>query len=84
MRWVRYPTGDKVHAVPRGAACALCGLGLVGASLAAPPGFDNRCESCDEEWRHRGRAEKPKLNRPDPRIVYRPRFKFEDWEEADG
>jgi hypothetical protein len=80
MRWIRTPAGDQAHAVPRAFTNrTLCGLFIEGAAIAAAPGFENRCLNCDREWRRMGRtgSSRPK---PNPRVEYKPKHKFTDWE----
>jgi hypothetical protein len=82
MKWVRTAIdGQKCHPVlTHHKGKTLCGLSLTGAAIVGPPGFTDRCGSCDAEWRERGRRQRK--NKPvSNRAEYRPRFTFKDWEE---
>lgn len=79
MKWVLI--GQSVHVVlRRHDGETFCGLSLAQtAKIVASPGFNNRCINCDTKWRAIGRAACQPA-RVDRRVLYTPRFKFEDWE----
>lgn len=79
MRWIQI--GEKAHAVTRkNGGRTLCRLELsrVDAIVVSPP-FEERCGSCDNEWRRRGRLTK-KRTHAHVADDYRPRFTFADFE----
>ena len=80
MRWIQI--GERAHAVVRNnRGSTLCGLelGRTDAIIVSPP-FEDRCGSCDNVWRRRGRATKKRVNALHTHDVYRPRFTFEDFD----
>lgn len=80
MRWIRI--GERAHAVLRkNKGKTLCGLSLEKTgSITASPGFDDRCHECDNVWRRRGRAMKPKQRLERDVTSYAPRYNFNDYE----
>lgn len=83
MRWILI--GERAHAVLRkNNGKTLCGLELARAEriVAGAPFEPDRCGNCDNEWRRRGRLHKPHVNKKRDLTVYRPRHKFEEWENA--
>jgi hypothetical protein len=79
MKWIRTPLGDQAHAVARDHdGRTICGLFITEATIAAAPGFENRCLNCDREWRRVGRTHRKQ--KPDPRVEFKPKHKFTDWE----
>lgn len=82
MKWVKLPQGDRLHAVlEANLTRTLCGMSVVGELLNEAP-HEHRCSNCDKRWRHAGRETRPKPKQKyvKPGTVYRPRFKFTEFE----
>jgi len=81
MRWIRTANGEKAHAVLSGNLHTLCGVAVASAQgIVGPTDQVERCESCDHEWRRRGRRGRQR-NQPVKAGEYRPRFTIKDWED---
>lgn len=82
MRWIATTIGAKAHVVMTGQERTLCGIEVVHARGIVTPGVDDRCENCDHLWRREGKSLirwGKKQKKPTP-AVYRPRFRYRDWE----
>lgn len=82
MRWVRLPSGDKVHAFVDGET--ICGVPSTAETMTdvTDPTWQDRCQNCDNQWRRRGRDAKPTRVpiKGNPKVRYAPRFKFKDFD----
>jgi hypothetical protein len=88
MKWVKFPTGDKAHAIfRRGDKTTACGEAVADASGITSPTDDNRCRACDWGWRRRGFRLRHQLESKQRQVekmeaaTYAPRYRWEDFDQ---
>lgn len=88
MMYARARKGGPWHPVVTGADHTVCGIeAKYLVEIAGAPGIE-QCENCDNLLRSRGRelmkARRLRARRRRHSTVYRPRFRYGDWENGEG
>lgn len=82
MQYGRVASSDVWHLLMNGKAMCFASMKIAEVREGVDVDREKACENCDKAFREKGRqarkTARKKMKRPNPKTVYRPRFKLED------